>query len=48
MMKIKTFVFLIMASLSVSLFAQEKFLTLEDLNFGGTNYGQEHVVDMVG
>ena len=39
MMKIKTFVFLIMASLSVSLFAQEKFLTLEDLNFGGTNYG---------
>ena len=39
MMKIKAFVFLIMASLSVSLFAQEKFLTLEDLNFGGTNYG---------
>ena len=39
MMKIKTFVFLIMVSLSVSLFAQEKFLTLEDLNFGGTNYG---------
>ena len=39
MMKIKSFAFLIMVSLSVSLFAQEKFFTLEDLNFGGTNYG---------
>ena len=39
MMKIKKlFVFLMMAALSTSLSAQDKLFTLEDLNFGGTNY----------
>ena len=39
MMKIKTlFVFLMMAALPTSLPAQDKLFTLEDLNFGGTNY----------
>ena len=39
MMKIKTLlVLLMMAVLSTSLSAQDKLFTLEDLNFGGTNY----------
>ena len=38
MMKSKTFYFLMMAALSTSLSAQDKLFTLEDLNFGGTNY----------
>ena len=39
MMKIKTLlVLLMMAALSTSLSAQDKLFTLEDLNFGGTNY----------
>ena len=38
MMKIKTIVFLMMAVLSTSLSAQDKLFTLEELNFGGTNY----------
>ena len=38
-MKIKSlFAFLMMATLSASLSAQDKPFTLEDLNFGGTNY----------
>ena len=37
-MKSKTFYFLMMAALSTSLSAQDKLFTLEDLNFGGTNY----------
>ena len=39
MKKIKSlFAFLMMAALSTSLSAQDKLFTLEDLNFGGTNY----------
>ena len=39
MMKIKILLaFLMMAALSTSLSAQDKLFTLEDLNFGGTNY----------
>ena len=39
MMKIKILLaFLMMAVLSTSLSAQDKLFTLEDLNFGGTNY----------
>ena len=38
MMKNKILVFLMMAALSTSLSAQDKLFTLEDLNFGGTNY----------
>ena len=39
MIKIKSlFAFLMMAALSTSLSAQDKLFTLEDLNFGGTNY----------
>ena len=37
-MKNKILVFLMMAALSTSLSAQDKLFTLEDLNFGGTNY----------
>ena len=39
MMKIKSLLaFLMIAALSTSLSAQDKLFTLEDLNFGGTNY----------
>ena len=39
MMKIKSlFVFLMMATLCNTMSAQDKLFTLEDLNFGGTNY----------